>query len=1055
MFKDVKTDFKFPAAEEEVIAFWKANGIFKKSVDKKGSKGVFLFYEGPPTANGTPHAGHVLTRVIKDLFPRYKTMNGFTVRRKAGWDTHGLPVEIEVEKQLGINGKDEIEKYGIQPFVEKCRQSVFTYLADWNRITERIGFWIDLDDPYVTFHTSYVESVWWALHTIWQKGLLYKGFKIIPYCPRCGTALSSHEVGQGYKTVKDPSIFVKFKVKGADNRYFLAWTTTPWTLISNAALAVGPEFDYVTVEFEGTELILARELLGKVFGEKKEYTVKAECKGRDLVGMDYEPLYNFEPPAKRAHFVIGAGFVSLADGTGIVHSAPAFGEDDYQSGLANDLPVIQLVDTRGRFKECVTPWKGVFVKDADAQIIKELKSRGLLFHQALYEHEYPFCWRCESPLLYYARSSWFIRTTAVKEKLLANNDTVGWFPDNIRSGRFGDFLRNNIDWALSRERYWGTPLPVWECAACGAQECVPSVAELRKRNPAVPADLDPHRPWIDAVTIPCPKCGAEMRRVKEVIDCWFDSGAMPFAQWGYPHKGRAVFDESFPCDFISEAIDQTRGWFYSLLAIGTLLFDKAPYKNCLVLGHVCDKNGKKMSKRLGNYTDPWDVMNKQGADAMRWYFYSSNHPWVNVRFFDDAVTESQKEFLMTLKNVYAFFTIYANIDGFDPAAGGGRYGAGYAGHPDWVPVEKRALLDRWFMAVLNDAVATVRDRLEHYDIYNACEKLAACVDGLSNWFVRRSRDRFWKAGKDKDKMAAYWTLYESLETLGRTLAPFVPFFTEEMYQNLVRVPFPGAPESVHLCDYPVADEKLIDRRLIDEMAVVREIVATGRSVRSTVRIKTRQPLVDATVVLVDAALKARAAAYAAVIGEELNVKHVVFSDRADDFVTYDIKPNFKLLGPRLGPKVKLLGTALAGMSGEAKRALINGGTLAVDGESLTFTREEFDVRIASKPGYAAGEGRGMVVVLNTAITPELEAEGLAREIVNRIQGLRKEARLDYQARIRTTLTGDAAVQAVIDSHGVFIKGETLTTELVWAESVPGGTAFEVDDLKLTIAITPV
>ncbi len=1047
MFKEVKPDFNFPDSEKNIIEFWKEENIFEKSVSGENSKGTFLFYEGPPTANGNPHPGHVLTRVIKDLFPRFKTMQGYHVRRKAGWDTHGLPVEIEVEKQLGLESKEDIEKYGIQEFIEKCRDSVFTNLEEWNRLTERIGFWIDLDDPYVTFHTPYVESVWWALHEIWKKGLLYKGFKIIPYCPRCGTALSSHEVGQGYQTVKDPSIYVKFKVKGEENTFFLAWTTTPWTLISNAALVVNRDFDYAVVEYEGQKLIFAEKLLGKVFGDN-EYTVLETVKGEALLGKEYEPLYSFEKPEKKAHFVIHADFVSLEDGTGIVHSAPAFGEDDYISGLENNLPVIQLVEPNGTFRECVEPWKGVFVKDADPRIISELDSRGLMFKEEKYEHEYPFCWRCDSPLIYYARASWFIKTPEIKEQLLANNDSVGWYPDNIRTGRFGDFLRNNIDWALSRERYWGTPLNIWECSECGEYDSIASLAMLRERNPEVPEDLDLHRPYIDEWTIPCAKCGADMKRVPEVIDCWFDSGSMPFAQWGYPNTGKEIFDESFPCDFISEAIDQTRGWFYSLLAISTLLFGKSPYKNCLVLGHVCDKKGRKMSKSKGNYTDPWDVLDHQGADAMRWYFYSSNHPWVNVRFFEEAITESQKDFLMTLKNVYSFFIIYANIDGFEPGKAGSR--DRLSAHPDYVDPGERNLIDKWMISLVHDTVRTVEDRLEHYDIYGACQKLSACVDGLSNWYVRRTRDRFWQSEHNTDKMAAYWTLYESMVTLTGVLAPFIPFLTEEMYHNLVRDQFDDAPESIHLTAFPASDASCIDSELMAEMDIVREIVGTGRAVRARETLKNRQPLKDVTVIVLDDAIREKIRGYVPIIKEELNVKEVIFADKPDEFVTYDIKPNFKILGPKLGPKVKSLGKVFGQMSLDEKAALVDGGTIELDGERVELTPEELDVRMNSREGYAAAGGKGVVVVLNTELTDELVYEGYAREIINRIQNKRKSDDLAYEQRINVFYSGDNLFRKVVETHFDLITSTTLSLSMEYREGE--GESTEIDGKTFIFSI---
>ncbi|MBN1807795.1 MAG: isoleucine--tRNA ligase [Planctomycetes bacterium] len=1053
MFRQVSAAYDFPAMEESIVSFWENERVFHRSLDLPAPNGEFVFYEGPPTANGLPHAGHVLTRVIKDLFPRYRTMTGFRVNRKAGWDTHGLPVEIEVEKELGIEGKQQIEEFGVAEFAEKCMASVFRYTSEWERLTSRIGFWIDLDDAYVTFTTSYVESVWWALHEIWKKGLLYEGHKVIPYCPRCGTPLSSHEVGLGYKEVSDPSVFVRFRsTEDFDGKplFYLAWTTTPWTLISNAALTVNPDFDYAFVERGGEVLVLAEALAGAVLGEDVPYKVLKTVKGSELEHRAYVPLYDFErvPPGK-AHFVVLGSFVSLDDGTGVVHTAPAFGQDDYDVTRPYGVHVIQLVDEQGRLKPAVTPWAGVPVKKADPRIIRDLHERGLLFAEKTCRHDYPHCWRCETPLIYYARRSWFIRTTDVRDRMLANNGSIGWRPDHIRTGRFGNFLRDNVDWALSRERYWGTPLPVWRCG-CGHWEVFASKHQLLDRSPAAFAAFDKlkaergdalsehmavHKPYIDDVTIPCPDCGSEMRRVPEVIDCWFDSGAMPFAQWGYPHQNSERFAAAFPCDFISEAIDQTRGWFYSLLAISTMLFGESSYKNCIVLGLVCDEKGFKMSKSKGNYTDPWDILNDNGADAMRWYFYTAAPPASPVRFFPQAVREAQKEFLIKLWNVYSFFTIYANIDGFSPEEGGfsGLDPGDFASRQMRRPAAQRSLLDRWIVSELGLTVTAVRSALDGLDYQGATRPLADFVDGLSNWYVRRSRDRFWASGFDQDKADAYWTLYEVLLTLSRLLAPFVPFISEEIYRNLAAERMDGAPVSVHLTPYPDAADFPVDAELSEKMALARDVVSLGRSARAGSNIKVRQPLAEAVVILADPAKQALVEDLVPVIMEELNVKAVRFESQADRYVDYILKPNFPVIGPRFGRQVPLIKKALAGADTRAlKNTLDVSGTVSVplqDGAIVTLSGEEIEVLIAAREHYAAADDRRAVVVVNTDITPELRDEGIAREVVSRIQALRKEAALPYEARIRVYVSGGDNAARVLAAFGDYVRSETLCTEL--------------------------
>lgn len=1017
MFKKVEPTMNFVPIEEKVLDFWNKEEIFKKSIENRKDAPNYVFYEGPPTANGMPHAGHVLTRVIKDLIPRYKTMTGYRVDRKAGWDTHGLPVELEVEKQLGISGKPQIESYGVENFIKKCKESVFTYENEWRKMTERVGFWIDMDNPYVTYHNTYIESVWWALKEIWKKGLLYKGNKVVPYCPRCGTSLSSHEVAQGYKEVEDPSVFVKFPVAGKEDTYFLVWTTTPWTLPSNAALAVKDNYTYVLVEQNGEKYILAEGRLEVLDGE---YKILDRFAGKELASLKYEPIFPFfEKEKERAFYVVMADFVTLEDGTGIVHIAPAFGEDDSRIGHEYGLPTLQPVDTQGRFTEEVVPWAGIFVKDADKGIIKDLKNRNILYKAEKYKHSYPFCWRCDTPLLYYGRSSWFIETTAIKERLIEINKEINWHPEHIRDGRFGNFLENVIDWCLSRERYWGTPLNIWICDECGSQHAVGGIQELKEMSKTPIEDIELHKPYVDEVILKCPKCGGDMKRVPEVIDCWFDSGSMPFAQFHYPFENQDYFKTHFPADFISEAIDQTRGWFYSLLVISTLLFDKSPYKNVLVMGHILDEQGIKMSKHKGNILDPWKVLNEQGADAMRWYLYVASPPWSPSRFYQDAVSEAQRRFLGTLWNVYSFFVLYANIDEFDPTK--------YSSCP-----ENRAEIDRWLLSRINTVNKQVRQNLDDLDITDAARTLEALVDDISNWYVRRCRERYWKSGMDDDKIAAYMTLYEALVTFIKIAAPFVPFMTEEIYQNLVLTPYPDEPISIHLCDFPQVKEELIDEALEHKMELARKIVELGRAARNKGKIKNRQPLQKMMVQLRNPADKTLIEDLSDIIKDELNIKEIEYIDVAEEYFTYTVKPRFDLLGPKYG---KLMSKISKELSTAEPLELIRKAraegqvVLNIDGQDITILENELDVRAQDKEGFCAeGEG-GYYVVLDTTITPELMLEGIARELVSKVQNMRKEAGFAVEDKICLYCVGDDIINKAIEVHGEEIKSDTLSVAI--------------------------
>ncbi len=1023
MYKKVSTDMDFSGREKEVLAFWKEHDIVNKSLHLRDGAEEYTFFDGPPTANGRPHIGHIETRAIKDLIPRYQTMKGKSVLRKAGWDTHGLPVELEVEKQLGLNGKPQIEKYGIEPFVAECKKSVWKYQHEWEEMSERVAYWVDMEHPYVTYHDDYIESVWWSLKTIADKGLLYHGYKVVPYCPRCGTALSSHEVAQGYKEVTEPSAIVRFAVKGRQNTYLLAWTTTPWTLPSNVALCVNAKEDYAEFTLDGQTYIMAKALMHSVFGEAAhDAVITRVVKGDALAGTEYAPLYELAHPREKAWYVVCDDYVTLEDGTGIVHIAPAFGEDDARVGRENKLPFVQLVDTQGKMADC-TPWAGDFVKEADPKILADLKSRGLLFASPSYTHNYPFCWRCDTPLIYYARATWFIRMTEVRDRLVANNRSVNWYPDNIKEGRMGNFLENVIDWGLSRERYWGTPLPIWQCED-GHMHVIGSKQELRDMATKPVGDIELHRPFIDEVEITCPECGKPMHRVKEVIDCWYDSGSMPFAQWHYPFENKEVFESRFPADFISEAIDQTRGWFYTLMAIGTLLFDRAPFQNCIVMGHVQDKDGQKMSKHKGNVVDPWSVLDKQGADAVRWYFYTAGAPWLPCRFSDEAVSEGQRKFMGTLQNTYAFFVLYANIDGFNPKA-----------HP--LASAKLTLMDRWILSKLNLLVREVDAQLGSYCIPEGARAIEGFVDELSNWYVRRGRERFWGKGMDDTKEAAFITLYTVLTTLSKVIAPYVPFMAEEMYQNLVRTVDAAAPESVHLCDFPSAEEAYIDENLCDQMEALLGVIGLGRACRNLANLKVRQPL---SVLYVKGTRFD--APFQELAEDELNVKRVVFTDDARAFTTYNLKPQMRTLGPKYGKLLGGIGAKLKTLDGNDVVDLFDQGKtldFKVNGAPVSLGKDDVLTEAVQKEGFAAQTDGGLTVVLDCNLTDALVTEGYWREVVSKLQTMRKEADFDVTDRIRVTYEADEALAAAIESgRESIVRGvlaESLTADAAPADAI--------------------
>ena len=1036
MYKKVSTDMNFVEREKQVEKFWEDNQIFEKSMKVREGNPSYVFYDGPPTANGKPHIGHVETRVIKDMIPRYRTMKGYQVPRKAGWDTHGLPVELEVEKKLGLYGKDQIEKYGVEPFIEQCKESVWKYEGMWEDFSHTVGFWADMKNPYVTYHNDYIESEWWALKEIWKKGLLYEGHKIVPYCPRCGTPLSSHEVAQGYKDVKERSAVVRFKVKGED-AYILAWTTTPWTLPSNVALCVNPDEDYVKVTSKGYTYYMAAALVDTVLGEGAE--ILEHYQGKDLEFKEYEPLFPYAEKRignKKAYYVVCDTYVTLTDGTGVVHIAPAFGEDDSKVGHRYDLPFVQLVNEKGEMTE-ETPWAGTFCKKADMAVLQALEDKDLLFDAPLFEHSYPHCWRCDTPLIYYARETWFIRMTAVKEDLIRNNNTINWIPESIGKGRFGDWLENVQDWGLSRNRYWGTPLPVWQCE-CGHQDCIGSIEELKEKADNCPDDIELHRPYIDAVTIKCPKCGKEMHRVPEVIDCWFDSGSMPFAQHHYPFENKETFEKQFPAQFISEAVDQTRGWFYSLLAISTLLFNKAPYENVIVLGLVQDENGQKMSKSKGNAVDPFDALQTYGADAIRWYFYTSSAPWLPSRFAGKTVVEGQRKLMGTLWNTYAFFVLYANIDNFDAT----KYSLEY---------DKLAVMDKWLLSRLESTVKAVDDNLANYRIPEAAKALQSFVDDMSNWYVRRSRERFWAKGMEQDKINAYMTLYTALVTVAKAAAPMIPFMTEDIYQNLVKSIDASAPESIHLCDFPEVHENWIDPKMEEDMADLLEIVVMGRAARNTANIKNRQPI-GTMYVKSEFQLSEF---YKEIIEDELNVKEVVFKDDIADFISYSFKPQMRTVGPKYGKLLNKIKTTLSELDGnKAMAELKSTGELKldIDGQEIVLLEEDLLIDMAQMEGYVSESDHTITVVLDTNLTPELIEEGFVRELVSKIQTMRKEAGFEVMDKIRVYAKDNDKIVSIMKNHGDEIKSEVLAEEIVTGETKGYEKEWNINSEKVTMAV---
>ena len=1048
MYQKVSADMNFVDREKNVEKFWKDNDIFKKSMENRKEGETYTFYDGPPTANGKPHIGHVLTRVIKDMIPRYRTMKGYMVPRKAGWDTHGLPVELEVEKLLGLNGKEQIEEYGMEPFIKKCKESVWKYKGMWEDFSGTVGFWADMDNPYVTYDDNFIESEWWALKEIWNKGLLYKGFKIVPYCPRCGTPLSSAEVSQGYKTVKERSAIARFKAAGED-AYFLVWTTTPWTLPSNVALCVNPNDTYVKVKaVDGYTYYLAQALADKVLGKlateegQKAYEVLETYTGKDLEYKEYEPLYACakecaDKQNKKGFFVTCDTYVTMTDGTGIVHIAPAFGEDDANVGRNYDLPFVQFVDGKGEMTK-ETPFAGLFVKKADPEVLKDLESKGQLFDAPKFEHEYPHCWRCDTPLIYYARESWYIKETAVKDDLIRNNNTVNWIPESIGKGRFGNWLENIQDWAISRNRYWGTPLNIWECE-CGNRECIGSRAELAERsgNPDA-AKVELHRPYIDEVTFPCPKCGKTMKRVPEVLDCWFDSGAMPFAQHHYPFENKEVFEKQFPAQFISEAVDQTRGWFYSLMAESTLLFNKAPYENVIVLGHVQDENGQKMSKSKGNAVDPFEALGQYGADAIRWYFYINSAPWLPNRFHGKAVQEGQRKFMGTLWNTYAFFVLYANIDNFDAT----KYTLDY---------DKLPVMDKWLLSKLNTVVGEVDDNLDHYRIPEAARALQEFVDEMSNWYVRRSRERFWAKGMEQDKINAYMTLYTALVTISKAAAPMIPFMTEDIYQNLVRSIDKNAPESIHLCDFPIVNEKFVDKKLEEDMEAVLKVVVMGRACRNTANIKNRQPI---STMFIKAPFTL-SEFYQEIIEDELNVKKVVFTDDVRDFTTYTFKPQLRTVGPKYGKQLGGIQKTLASIDGNAAMDELKANgfiTFDVNGTEVKLAEEDLLIDISQKEGYVTEADNTVTVVLDTNLTEELIEEGFVYEVISKIQTMRKDSGFEVMDHIKVYISGNDRIAAVVEENEKSIGEKVLADTFAYTAGGTHTKDWNVNGENVTIGV---
>ena len=1049
LYDKVNTDLNFVDREKEVNDFWKKEDIFQKSMKQREGAPYYTFYDGPPTANGKPHIGHVLTRVIKDMIPRYHAMKGQYVPRKAGWDTHGLPVELQVEKELGLNGKEQIEAYGMEPFIQKCKESVWQYKGMWEDFSDTVGFWADMENPYVTYYDDYIESEWWALKKIWDRKLLYKGFKVVPYCPRCGTPLSAQEVAQGYRLVKERSAIVRFKALDEENLYYLAWTTTPWTLPSNTALCVNPDETYIKVKAaDGYTYIMAEALAEKVLGPLGEYEVLERCVGTDLEYRPYEPLFEgagkaAEKQRKKSHFVTCDNYVTMTDGTGIVHIAPAFGEDDGRIGRSYDLPFIQFVDGAGNMT-ADTPYEGVFVKKADPMILKDLEKEGKLFDAPKFEHEYPHCWRCDTPLIYYARESWFIKMTAVKDELIENNNTVNWIPPSIGKGRFGDWLENVQDWGISRNRYWGTPLPVWECGECGKQICIGSREELKEysgREDAMTVEL--HRPYIDEFICTCPECGKKaMKRVPEVIDCWFDSGAMPFAQYHYPFENKELFEKNFPASFISEAVDQTRGWFYSLHAISTLLFNKPAYKNVIVLGLVLDKDGEKMSKSKGNAVDPFDALQKHGADAIRWYFYSNSAPWLPNKFHDKAVQEGQRKFLGTLWNTYAFYTLYAEIDQFDPT----KYTLDYANLP---------VMDKWLLSRMNSMIKKTDDNLDRYRIPEAATALSDFVDEMSNWYVRRCRDRFWAKGMEQDKINAYMTLYTALVGVCKAAAPMIPFMTEEIYQNIVRSVDSTAPESIHLCDFPAADETMIDTALEKSMAEVLKVVVMGRACRNLSGIKNRQPIAKMFV-------KAPAQDggkledyFVEIIENELNVKDVDFTDDVREFTSYTFKPQLRTVGPKYGKQLGGIRKYLAELDGNAAMDELNEkDTLSFDvgGTTVELTKEDLLIEMSQKEGYISQEDGGYTVVLDTNLTPELIEEGFVYELISKIQTMRKDSGFEVTDRIRVALSGNEKLTKVLRANEKTIADKVLAVEVLDDQTLANAKEWDINGEKAEISV---
>lgn len=1032
MYKKVDTGINFVEREKEVLKFWKDNNIFVKSVEKNEGGKEFSFYDGPPTANGKPHIGHILTRVMKDIIPRYKTMKGYHVLRKAGWDTHGLPVELEVEKILGIDGKQEIEKYGIEPFIKKCKESVWKYKQEWEVMSDRIGYWADMKNPYVTYDDKYIESVWWAISEMAKKGLLYKGHKIVPYCPRCGTALSSHEVAQGYKDVEDTSIFVKFKLKNANDTYFIAWTTTPWTLPSNVALCVNAKEKYTKIKVGEEFFILADALIPKLFEDGTYEKIETKT-GKEYEYTEYEPLFQYNLKLKeKGYYVTNAEYVSLNDGTGVVHIAPAFGEEDYQVGLAYKLPFVQMINNEGKFIDAADDLKGMRAKDADSYIIEKLKKEGKLFKTLKITHSYPFCWRCDTPLIYYARSSWFIAMSRLKKELLKSNNSVNWMPDTIKQGRMGNFLENVIDWGISRERYWGTPLPIWVCKECGKLKVIGSKEELIKEG-GLKKDIELHRPYIDKVKIKC-DCGCDMKRTPEVLDCWFDSGSMPFAQWHYPFENKEIFEKVFPADFISEAVDQTRGWFYTLLAVSTTLFGKAPFKNCIVLGHVNDKNGIKMSKHKGNVIDPWTVLDHQGADATRWSFYTESMPWLPSRFSPENVSESQRKFLGTLWNTYAFYVLYADIDKFNPA----EYKFNYS---------KISLLDKWIISELNSLIKFVDECLNKYQITETARKIESFVDKLSNWYIRRSRERFWGSSMDADKVAAYTTMFEVLSKLTRVIAPYVPFVAESIYQNIERPFFADAKESIHLCDFPKVVGKYINKEIEDSMNLVLDIVVLARAARNKANIKNRQPIKK----LIYTTEKELTGDFLYLVKDEINVKEVEINRNASEFVSYELKPQLKTLGPKYGKLLGQIRNELATKTNEIMNAINSSKEYKfnVNGEEISLSKDDLLIYMNNKEGFASESSAQMTVVLDTKLTKELIEEGIEREFISKVQSMRKEAGFEVTDHISIAYRASGEVEEVLKKNN-FMKD--VLCDRVENEMKGFNKTFDINGVETEVSI---